>query len=226
MRYIADELPTRTTKKGPTVRRKLDELLGVVVHRFGGSRPPWENGVFVYPSTAKRCRELHIPWRKALVGNVYDENPMGVSLFATEVMRWSRHPYPLQIFDGILYQTSPLDIITPHAGAFNRTHLAILITGDHRDSPPPAADLELGVLAAAGVCYFRKWKPGALVALGGIDRPRVLGHDELPVGGTATPGKHCPGAGIHMHSFRRDVARTMATVRAVASLSSSFVLTS
>lgn len=222
MRYIADELPTRTTKKRPTVRRKLDELLGVVIHRFGG----WRDGVFVYPNNAERCKELHIPWRRSLVGNVYDEHPMGIALFSTEVMRWSRHPYPLQVFEGILYQTAPLDIVTPHAGDFNRTHVGLLITGDHRDSPPPERDLELGILTAAGVCHFRKWKPGALVALEGIDRPRVLGHDELPVGGTATPGKHCPGAGIHMHSFRKDVETTMATVRAVAGVASGFVLTS
>lgn len=196
--YIGDSLPV---PPGGPRRRKLTELLGVVVHRFGG----WVEGCFLYPTTAEGCRRLHIPWKPELAGRVYDDSPLGVARFFGEIFGW-RHPYTLQEHRGQLFQTAPLDVVTPHAGAFNRTHVSIMIPGDHRKGPPRVDALEVAAAGVAGLCFAQRWHPLAWVTLEGHRRHRVLGHDELPAGATSTPGKQCPGDGLSMPAFRDSVA--------------------
>lgn len=191
-----------TLRKGSPSTRPIEAIEAVVIHRFGG----WKNGVWVYPPAESIARGQGVPWDPELVGMEYGEDPIGVARFAVEVMGWPCHPYTLQAYQGELLQTSPLDVITPHAWRFNRPTVSILVTGDHRRRHPAADDLEAAIRGAAGLCQLRVWNAGDLVTIRGQravgEAYRVGGHDEMPPGGTATPGKECPGALISMPSFR------------------------
>ncbi len=215
--YIGDTLPAPAKKPR---KRRLQDITAIVVHRFGG----WAGGQWIYPETTAEAKRLHIPWRPGLAGVSYDDSPLGVARFYGEIFGW-RHPYPIQVYQGVAYQTSPLDVITRHAGRFNRACLGVLITGDHRDSPPLELDLEVCAAALAEFCRVKRWNPSAHVRLGGRMVTRVLGHDEGPPGITATPGKQCPGDGLDMNLFRELVADHLSRLRDESLAGAGFVLT-
>lgn len=196
--YVGSPAGGLLTNGEPPRLRDLRGLLGLVVHRFGG----WPDGKWIYPETEHRARLQHVPWRSELIGQVYGETPEEIARFAVEVQGWSRHPYTFQVYGGVVYQTAPLDVITPHAGDFNRSHASIMLTGDFRSEAPPAGALDAAAGAAGALCFEFAWPPAEMVTIKGQKAPCVLGHDELPTGATATPGKHCPGDALSMPDFR------------------------
>ena len=209
---------------GKAGKRRPQEIIAIAVHRFGG----WKDGRFVYPSTKAEASRLHLPWKPDLVGACWDDSPLGVACFYLDIFGW-RHPYPVQVYAGEVFQTSPLDVVTYHAGDFSRCVLGLLMTGNHRKTSPSEADLEVAALTIARICLYRRWHPWGSVTMPGMDRPvltRVLGHDELPAGGTATPGKSCPGAGLDMAAFRDRIADHLSRLRDESLAGAGFVLTS
>lgn len=218
MIYIGDELHT---PEDPPRLRRLQEIAVMVLHRFGG----WAGGLYIYPETKEEAKRKWLPWRPELVGQGYGDDPWEVARFFGQVFGW-RHPYTLQEHAGIMYQTAPLNVITPHAGDFNREALGVLVTGDHRDTPPAEVSLEVTASTLAEICRVKKWHPSAQVKLGGESVPRILGHDEGPTGITKTPGKRCPGNALEMDVFRDRVAGHLDRKRWESLSAAGFVLSS
>ncbi len=219
--YLGDTISRIGGKAGT---RKAQDIAAIAVHRFGG----WEDDRFQYPPTKDEAARVRLPWNPDLVGSCWDDSPIGVACFYSDIFGW-RHPYPLQVFDGKAFQTSPFDVVTYHAGDFNHQVLGFLITGDHRKTAPSEVDLEVAALAIARICLYRRWHPWGAVTMPGAIRSnltRVMGHDELPAGGTATPGKSCPGAALDMNAFRDRIAAHLLRLREDSLSGAGFVLTS
>lgn len=202
MVVFLNDLPTA----GGLKRRRVDILCGFVLHRFGDGKW-WPDGEFTYPATKEVALDAGVPWRPELVGRVYAQTPQGKALFATEVMGWSRHPYTFDLWDGGVYQTSPLSVRTPHAGyAANRRRIGICVTGNFLKRRASETELEVLDGLLASLCWSLRLDPLGTAADG---FPVIAGHDELGRGSTATPGKTCPGPGLDVKGRRRSVSAAM-----------------
>jgi len=104
-------------------------------------------------------------------------------------------PYPILIDDaGIIFQTAPLSLITPHAVSHNPSTVGVACIGDFRTRSPSAAQ----TTALISVC-------ASLLAQFDLPPEALHGHDEL-TGASHDPEKECPGKTLSMVALRRDVS--------------------
>jgi hypothetical protein len=108
----------------------------------------------------------------------------------------SRPPYHVLIkTDGTAEQMLPLSVMGEHCITMNHRSLAVAVVGDFNAIQPSLAQWETLVEVVAS------WAP----INGGLD---VLGHTDVP-GGSANPGKRCPGKYLPVGPVEMEVARRL-----------------
>ena len=157
--------------------REHSEITGVIVHRIEVSQEDASYGD-----------------TPAEVARFFREHPIGVKATGGDM------PYPILIDrDGVVTQTVPLRLVTPHAKAHNPRTVGVGVIGDFRKVPPPS----LQRAAAIAVC-------AALLTRFGLTAEAISGHDELQ-GGSSDPDKICPGPGLSPDDVRNEVRAFLAT---------------
>lgn len=154
--------------------RDIDEIKYIVIHRFG-----W-NDLRDYDANGISPNALG-------AYKFYQSN--GEAYIATG----GRFPYTFMVGQGgLVWQTSDIGVVTPHAMRWNVPGLGIACFGDFTLLPPTNEQMgALTELLAALVRY-----------LGDV---KVVGHTELP-GSTRDPNKDCPGRNLNMDKLRSSIS--------------------
>lgn len=151
--------------------RPLSRIEGVVVHRIEVSQ-----------------EDKSFADTPADIDRFFHQHPIGMKATGGDM------PYPILVDAiGVVTQTLPLRVCSPHAVAKNPTTIGVACIGDFRDREPAAAQWQALLHACALLCQQFS-----------LPVEQVFAHDELP-GASRDPDKICPGDGLPVTRLRQEL---------------------
>lgn len=145
-------------------------------------------------------------------------SPWALADYCVNDRGWDCHPYTFHDHGGQMYQTAPLNDVTPHAMTYSRSASSpvaygIVITGNFDELEPPAGAFTRAATVCALLSIYHDWgSPSQFVEYpSGIIAPRCSGHREVPwssrkVDRSGIVLKTCPGDRFSMTKFRHLVS--------------------